>query len=133
MCGTLSVIGNEMSQFVDTRIDWKETSEGHVFKVDVPGLKKEEVKVEVEEGNILQISGERTSEKDEKNYTWHRMEGSSTKERVYPIRPLMAGCPLALLVLLPRSGLVDILIKPPILEQLPELSEEVAALTGVVS
>ncbi|KAL8542531.1 hypothetical protein ACS0TY_003410 [Phlomoides rotata] len=75
MCGTLSVIGNEMSQFDDTQIDWKETPEGHVFKVDVPGLKKEEV----EEGNILQISGERSSEKDEKNYTWHRMEGSSTK------------------------------------------------------
>ncbi|KAH6769169.1 HSP20-like chaperones superfamily protein [Perilla frutescens var. frutescens] len=69
--------GNETSQFAATRIDWKETPEAHVFKADVPGLKKEEVKVEVEEGNVLQISGERSREKEEKNDTWHRMERSS--------------------------------------------------------
>ncbi|KAI3470807.1 hypothetical protein Pfo_027470 [Paulownia fortunei] len=60
---------NETSQFAATRIDWKETPEAHVFKADVPGLKKEEVK----------ISGERSREKEEKNDTWHRMERSSGK------------------------------------------------------
>ncbi|KAI3470805.1 hypothetical protein Pfo_027468 [Paulownia fortunei] len=70
---------NETSQFAATRIDWKETPEAHVFKADVPGLKKEEVKVEVEEGNVLQISGKRSREKEEKNDTWHRMERSSGK------------------------------------------------------
>ncbi|CAI9763343.1 unnamed protein product [Fraxinus pennsylvanica] len=74
-----SDLSNETSQFAATRIDWKETPEGHVFKADLPGLKKEEVKVEVEEGNILQISGERNREKEEKNDTWHRMERSSGK------------------------------------------------------
>ncbi|XAR60570.1 hypothetical protein NMG60_11033997 [Bertholletia excelsa] len=67
----------ETSQFANMRIDWKETPEAHVFKADLPGLKKEEVKVEVEEGRILQISGERNKEQEEKTDTWHRVERSS--------------------------------------------------------
>ncbi|XP_049398179.1 18.2 kDa class I heat shock protein-like [Solanum stenotomum] len=70
---------NETSAFANAKIDWKETPEAHVFKVDVPGIKKEEVKVEVEEGRILQISGERSKEQEEKNDQWHRMERSSGK------------------------------------------------------
>ncbi|KAF9624629.1 hypothetical protein IFM89_012051 [Coptis chinensis] len=72
-----SEFSNETTQFANTRIDWKETPEGHVFKADLPGLKKEEVKVEVEEGRVLQISGERSKEKEEKNDKWHRVERSS--------------------------------------------------------
>ena len=68
-----SDLGKETSAFVNTRIDWKETPEAHVFKADLPGLKKEEVEVEVEEGKVLQISGERNKEKEEKNDTWHRV------------------------------------------------------------
>lgn len=70
---------NETSAFANTRIDWKETPEAHVFKADLPGIKKEEVKVEVEEGRVLQISGERSKEKEEKNEKWHRVERSSGK------------------------------------------------------
>ncbi|KAG2553078.1 17.4 kDa class I heat shock protein [Panicum virgatum] len=65
--------------FAGARIDWKETPEAHVFKADVPGLKKEEVNVEVEDGNVLQISGERSKEQEEKNDRWHRVERSSGK------------------------------------------------------
>ncbi|XP_043690968.1 17.8 kDa class I heat shock protein-like [Telopea speciosissima] len=70
---------SETTAFVNTRIDWKETPEAHIFKADLPGLKKEEVKVEVEEGRVLQISGERNKEKEQKNDKWHRIERSSGK------------------------------------------------------
>ena len=69
----------ETSAFANARIDWKETPEAHVFKADLPGLKKEEVKVEVEDGRILKISGERSKEQEEKNDKWHRIERSSGK------------------------------------------------------
>lgn len=81
--GTVSNVpsstAREIAPFANARIDWKETPEAHVFQADLPGLKKEEVKVEVEEGRVLQISGERSREKEEKNDTWHRMERSSGK------------------------------------------------------
>ncbi|KAL6327335.1 hypothetical protein AAG906_018788 [Vitis piasezkii] len=54
--GALSVPG-ETASLTNTRIDWKETPEAHVFKADLPGVKKEEVKVE--------------------NDKWHRVERSS--------------------------------------------------------
>ncbi|KAK9048256.1 hypothetical protein SSX86_032780 [Deinandra increscens subsp. villosa] len=69
----------ETSAFANTRVDWKETPEAHVFKADVPGLKKDEVKVEMVEDRVLQISGERSMEKEEKNDKWHRVERSSGK------------------------------------------------------
>ena len=71
--------GSETAAIAGARIDWKETPEAHVFTADVPGLKKEEVKVEVEDGNVLQISGERSKEQEEKNDKWHRVERSSGK------------------------------------------------------
>jgi HSP20 family protein len=74
-----TLISRENSAFVNTRIDWKETPEAHVFKADLPGLKKEEVKVEIEDDRVLQISGERDVEKEDKNDTWHRVERSSGK------------------------------------------------------
>ncbi|CAI9116822.1 OLC1v1018086C1 [Oldenlandia corymbosa var. corymbosa] len=69
----------DTTAFANARIDWKETPEAHVFKADLPGLKKEEVKVEVEENRVLQISGERSREQEEKNDKWHRLERSSGK------------------------------------------------------
>ncbi|KAJ8900218.1 hypothetical protein K2173_024858 [Erythroxylum novogranatense] len=72
-----SLITRDNSAFVNTRIDWKETPEAHVFKADLPGLKKEEVKVEIEDDRVLQISGQRKVEKEDKNDKWHCVERSS--------------------------------------------------------
>ncbi|XP_021769109.1 17.8 kDa class I heat shock protein-like [Chenopodium quinoa] len=69
--------GKAVGGFANTRIDWRETPEAHVFKADLPGLKKEEVKVEVEDGKVLQISGERNRESEEETDKWHRLERSS--------------------------------------------------------
>lgn len=59
---------------LNTPTDWKETPDAHVFIADLPGLKKEEVKVEVDDGRVLKIHGERKVEKDDKNDKWHRVE-----------------------------------------------------------
>jgi len=67
----------DTAAFASVRIDWKETPEAHVFKADIPGVKKEEVKVEVEDGNVLVISGQRSREEEDKNDKWHRVERSS--------------------------------------------------------
>ncbi|CAH2060141.1 unnamed protein product [Thlaspi arvense] len=72
-----SSLSRENSAIVNARVDWRETPEAHVFKADLPGLKKEEVKVEIEEDSVLKISGERHVEKEDKNDTWHRVERSS--------------------------------------------------------
>ncbi|XP_057789053.1 uncharacterized protein LOC131005946 [Salvia miltiorrhiza] len=60
----------------EARIDWKEAAEAHVLKVDVPGFKKGEVRVEVEGGRVLQISGERKKEEEESDGKWHCEERS---------------------------------------------------------
>ncbi|XP_004145268.1 17.3 kDa class I heat shock protein [Cucumis sativus] len=72
-------IAQETSAIVNAHVDWKETPEAHVLKADLPGLKKEEVKVEIEDGRVIQISGERNVEKEDKNEKWHRIERSSGK------------------------------------------------------
>jgi len=69
----------ETSAFTDARVDWKETEEAHIFTVELPGVKKEEVRVEVEDGRILRIRGERSKEKEGKHDKWHRIERSSGK------------------------------------------------------
>ncbi|KAK9291947.1 hypothetical protein L1049_019899 [Liquidambar formosana] len=46
-------ISRETASFEHANIDWKETPTAHVFKADVPGLKKGDVKVELEDSRVL--------------------------------------------------------------------------------
>ncbi|KAL0014454.1 hypothetical protein SO802_001523 [Lithocarpus litseifolius] len=60
---------------LNTPTDWKETTEAHVFIADLPGLNKEELNVEVvDDGRVLQLSGERKEEKGDENVKWHTGE-----------------------------------------------------------
>eukprot|EP00271_Cylindrocystis_brebissonii_P022563 TRINITY_DN8728_c1_g2_i1.p1 TRINITY_DN8728_c1_g2~~TRINITY_DN8728_c1_g2_i1.p1 ORF type:complete len:156 (+),score=21.23 TRINITY_DN8728_c1_g2_i1:216-683(+) len=63
----------------NTAVDVKETSTAFQFVADLPGLKREEVKVQVEDGNTLTISGKRTREEKSATDTFHRIERSTGK------------------------------------------------------
>ena len=54
-------------------VDITEDDKEWLVKADLPDMKKEEVKVTVENG-VLTISGERKLEKEEKNKKYHRIE-----------------------------------------------------------
>ena len=56
-------------------VDITEDDHEYLFKADLPEMKKEDVKVTVENG-ILSIFGERKTEKEEKNRKFHRIERS---------------------------------------------------------
>ncbi|KAL2621317.1 hypothetical protein R1flu_001522 [Riccia fluitans] len=60
----------------NTQVDWLETADAHIFKADLPGLTRQDVKVIIEDGQTLEISGERKKEETSKNDTWHRVERS---------------------------------------------------------
>src|SRR5204863_8184800 len=55
--------------------DITEDDEEYLIKAELPDMKKEEVKVTVENG-VLTISGERKFEKEEKKKKYHRVERS---------------------------------------------------------
>jgi HSP20 family protein len=55
--------------------DIYETKESYVFKVELPGFKKEDIKVEFS-GETLTLRGERKQEEETKNENLHRLERS---------------------------------------------------------
>lgn len=54
-------------------VDIKETDGEYLVKAELPGVKREEVKVRLED-NVLTIEGERRHEKEEKGEKTHRVE-----------------------------------------------------------
>ena len=54
-------------------VDISEDDQGYLLKADLPEMKKDDVKVTVEEG-ILSVSGERKTEKEDQKKQFHRIE-----------------------------------------------------------
>lgn len=69
--GEESITTAEWAPVVDITEDEKEFA----VKAELPGLKREEVNVSVQDG-VLSITGERKVEKEEKNKKYHRVERS---------------------------------------------------------
>lgn len=57
------------------RTDIRETEKEYILDISLPGVRKEDVKVEVKD-NVLTVTGEKKSEKEEKGKTWLRRESS---------------------------------------------------------
>ncbi|TKW38236.1 hypothetical protein SEVIR_1G100500v4 [Setaria viridis] len=68
-----------LAPFATASMDWKETPAAHVFMADLPGVRRDEVKVEVEEEKVLRISGQRQRAAEDKGDRWHRVERSSER------------------------------------------------------
>jgi HSP20 family protein len=58
--------------------DVYEDKDNYIIKADLPGIKKDDVKISYTDGQ-LEISGERVQEKETKDTKWHRMERSFGK------------------------------------------------------
>jgi HSP20 family protein len=56
--------------------DLSETDDALQIRMDMPGLKADEIEIEVS-GNTIRISGEHKEEKEEKGRTYHRLERRS--------------------------------------------------------
>jgi HSP20 family protein len=69
----LSYVGTDFGD-----ADIRETDKDMIVKMDLPGLRKEEIKVKIENGKTLRVSGERDGEKEEKKdtdrYHYYRSE-----------------------------------------------------------
>ena len=68
------------------RVDISETDKEFVIKAEIPEVKKEDVKVTVDNG-VMTIHGERKQEKEEKGKKFHRVErcyGSFTRSFTLP-------------------------------------------------
>ena len=66
-------------------INLEETEDSYVVQAELPGLKKNEIKVAITEDSIT-ISGERKIAKEEKGKTYHRVEIAYGKfQRMLPL------------------------------------------------
>lgn len=70
---------------ISPSVDLSETDDAFQIRMDVPGMKPDEINIEVS-GSTIRISGEHKEEKEEKGKTYHRIERrSGSFARVLPL------------------------------------------------
>jgi HSP20 family protein len=69
---TARTAGEGIADFMPA-VDIEETDAAFVVKADLPDVKKEEIKVNLQDG-VLAIEGERRQEKEEKGKRFHKIE-----------------------------------------------------------
>ncbi|XVF71085.1 hypothetical protein PTKIN_Ptkin12aG0006700 [Pterospermum kingtungense] len=63
-------------------MDWLESPTSHIFKINVPGYNKEDIKVQIQDGNVMVIKGEGVREESHgagKDTVWHVAERGTGK------------------------------------------------------
>jgi HSP20 family protein len=103
-------------------IDVFEKDNRLVTKVDLPGMKKEDVKVEVAEGQLV-ISGERKNEVEDKKddfYRWERQYGS-----FYRAVPLPEGVKLEDVKAMFTDGVLEVSVPLPLKPKLEARTVEI--------
>lgn len=78
--------GDGQVALISPSVDLSETDDSLQIRMDVPGIKADEINIEVS-GNTIRISGEHKEEKEEKGKTYHRVErrsGSFSRALVLP-------------------------------------------------
>ncbi|RDX94763.1 18.2 kDa class I heat shock protein, partial [Mucuna pruriens] len=65
------------SPILNAHIEWKDTPESHLYMAHLPGYKRNDVRVEVDDDRVLSIICGKSVEKEEQRGGWHRVEHSS--------------------------------------------------------
>ncbi|KAH8954134.1 hypothetical protein BDL97_08G064200 [Sphagnum fallax] len=67
-------LARDARAIASTNVDWVETPEAHIFRVDLPGVARNNIEVTIEDDRTLKISGERVKEEVKEGDTWHVVE-----------------------------------------------------------
>lgn len=100
----------QMSAATMPRVDIFERDDALVVKAEVPGVKKEDIDLEVVDGDLV-LRADRQEEREVKDEHWYRMERSSGS--LYRRLPLPEGVQTEQIVATLSDGVLEIILPKP--------------------